>query len=149
MAKFRPNHRCGHIGRCSARKSITFSYLVDKRSISYIKSHPHRTAFSSRRARSPAPIFFFHKCISLAHRALLLNRKFPVKQMKTRFASFPLLSRQSPRSRVGADFSSLFAQNKKTRHLCLVYSHIPSKPHIEHHQPLNLHLTFLDKPSTD
>ena len=60
-----------------------------------------------------------------------------------------VISRQSPRFRVGADFSSLFAQNKKTRHLCLVYSHIPSKPHIEHHQPLNLHLTFLDKPSTD
>ena len=32
-------------------------------------------------------------------------------------------------------------------HSCI--GNIPSKPHIEHHQPLNLHLTFLDKPSTD
>ena len=32
-------------------------------------------------------------------------------------------------------------------HSCI--DNIPSKPHIEHHQPLNLHLTFLDKPSTD
>ena len=31
------------------------------------------------------------------------------QQVKTRFASFPLLSRQSPRSRVSADFGSLFA----------------------------------------
>ena len=32
-------------------------------------------------------------------------------------------------------------------HSCI--GNIPSKPHIELHQPLNLHLTFLDKPSTD
>ena len=32
-------------------------------------------------------------------------------------------------------------------HSCI--GNIPSKPHIEFHQPLNLHLTFLDKPSTD
>ena len=32
-------------------------------------------------------------------------------------------------------------------HSCI--DNIPSKPHIEFHQPLNLHLTFLDKPSTD
>ena len=32
-------------------------------------------------------------------------------------------------------------------HSCI--GNIPSKPHIEHHQPSNLHLTFLDKPSTD
>ena len=32
-------------------------------------------------------------------------------------------------------------------HSCIY--NIPSKPHIELHQPLNLHLTFLDKPSTD
>ena len=32
-------------------------------------------------------------------------------------------------------------------HSCI--GNIPPKPHIELHQPLNLHLTFLDKPSTD
>ena len=32
-------------------------------------------------------------------------------------------------------------------HSCI--GNIPSKPHIELHQPSNLHLTFLDKPSTD
>ena len=32
-------------------------------------------------------------------------------------------------------------------HSCI--GNIPSKPHIELHQPPNLHLTFLDKPSTD
>ena len=32
-------------------------------------------------------------------------------------------------------------------HSCI--GNIPSKSHIELHQPLNLHLTFLDKPSTD
>ena len=32
-------------------------------------------------------------------------------------------------------------------HSCI--GNIPSKPHIEFHQPSNLHLTFLDKPSTD
>ena len=32
----------------------------------------------------------------------------PIRQVKTRFASFPLLSRQSPRSRASADFGSLF-----------------------------------------
>ena len=32
-------------------------------------------------------------------------------------------------------------------HSCI--GNIPSKPHIELHRPLNLHLTFLDKPSTD
>ena len=32
-------------------------------------------------------------------------------------------------------------------HSCI--GNIPSKPHTELHQPLNLHLTFLDKPSTD
>ena len=36
------------------------------------------------------------------------------KQVKTRFASFPLLSRQSPRSRASADFGSLSA--KKQQH---------------------------------
>ena len=44
-----------------------------------------------------------------SHPACTLITDIVREQVKTRFSSFPLLSRQSPGSRASADFGSLFA----------------------------------------
>ena len=56
-------------------------------------------------------IFRYVFCVSLVS-IFLTGSSIGIscKQVKTRFASFPLLSRQSPRSRASADFGSLSAK---------------------------------------